>query len=707
MFSRRRLKQVLNAVRRRFDSHRPDVDISTTTTRSTTVSSQETEAPTSDGVDDVEYAENLDMFDAQGEVIVRPSSKEHREALLQRAQNLAACSSRDAPGELPLSFAPSSALPPFQHASLRAGHIRLLKLKKETSGVYAQLEDFPLQDQPPYTCLSYVWGSTSQYTDIPCNNRSLKVTPHLREGLLCVHASRMASDPAWLWIDAVCINQSDDVEKAAQVTGMHEIFANASLVLAWLGPGITDVTEAFAFMPRSITSLWNHYDCGTYNSQMEGENWEAVGDPKSSQWGSLFDVFGLEYWFRLWIVQEVVGRRIGSPFDILCGQDRTSGDIILEIAYLLLTMTMADSVATNTGHLLCYDLYGYRHSTETLSRHGTLDLGFAPSSLLNIAPSRLVSEPLDKIYAVLSLLAPVTRAEIQVDYSDSNRKSFRQVAIQFSRLVLREEGTKRLERLYPTDNADILPSWCFDLWSPERRIAFPPCTDWRAGQGSDATSLREEDDVQNGIQDNVIRLRGFLVDNLQGLQSMHWENALNPGSISTPSPGHFLRSVEACKALVARVSTASEEDFARVLVANSVLRQGYRFSFDDGEGLISRLEQVSSFIRKQEEDGDSRIRSAGMPTAERQYYESMIKNWVERSLLVTNSGRLGLCPMEARTGDEVVIFKGDVMPQVIRAQGDGTYKIIRGGCYIHGLMRGELFDMPSFKERGWNDLQIS
>ena len=386
MFSRRRLKQGLKAVRRRFDSHRPDVDKSTTNTRSTTVSSQGSEAPASDGVEDVEYVENLDMFDAQGSVIVRLSSKERREALLQRAQNLAACSSRGAPGELPLSFAPSSALPPFQHTSLRAGHIRLLKLSQKASGVYAQLEDFPLQDQPPYTCVSYVWGSTAQYTDIPCNDRSLKVTPHLREGLLRVHASRVASDPAWLWVDAICINQSDKIEKAAQVTRMHEIFAGAGLVLAWLGPESEHSHRAFTFMPHAVESLWNHYDRGNYDNEGGEGNWTAVENRKGSEWASLYSVFCLDYWFRLWIVQEVVGRRTGSRFDMICGNDRSSGEILLESAYLISYMGMPDNYGTNVGRLLCADLYRWRRAREASSSRGYEDLGCWPSSLLDIAP---------------------------------------------------------------------------------------------------------------------------------------------------------------------------------------------------------------------------------------------------------------------------------------------------------------------------------
>lgn len=39
----------------------------------------------------------------------------------------------------------------------------------------------------------------------------------------------------FIWIDAVCINQADPIEKAAQISLMGDIYSNASLVIAWLG----------------------------------------------------------------------------------------------------------------------------------------------------------------------------------------------------------------------------------------------------------------------------------------------------------------------------------------------------------------------------------------------------------------------------------------------------------------------------------------
>jgi hypothetical protein len=63
-----------------------------------------------------------------------------------------------------------------------------------------------------------------------------------------------------LWVDAICINQQDKVEKTAQVSRMHEIYSAASNVCIWLGVGETgavdpDETEETFHFIRQILSL--------------------------------------------------------------------------------------------------------------------------------------------------------------------------------------------------------------------------------------------------------------------------------------------------------------------------------------------------------------------------------------------------------------------------------------------------------------------
>lgn len=97
-----------------------------------------------------------------------------------------------------------------------------------------------------YEALSYAWGQASASpqklvvrfrscaSDVEGSSSTvIPIGTNLAEALLHL---RKPKDPRVLWIDAVCINQSDDVEKTKQVQLMSKIYREASLVIAWTGP---------------------------------------------------------------------------------------------------------------------------------------------------------------------------------------------------------------------------------------------------------------------------------------------------------------------------------------------------------------------------------------------------------------------------------------------------------------------------------------
>lgn len=47
---------------------------------------------------------------------------------------------------------------------------------------------------------------------------------------------RHASDTVELWVDTLCIDQNDVIEKNHQLPLMGEIYSKASQVIVWLGP---------------------------------------------------------------------------------------------------------------------------------------------------------------------------------------------------------------------------------------------------------------------------------------------------------------------------------------------------------------------------------------------------------------------------------------------------------------------------------------
>jgi hypothetical protein len=92
-----------------------------------------------------------------------------------------------------------------------------------------------------FEALSYVWGSVDQRVDItvvsdssPSSQTFLRLTPNLH--LALVHLRR-PKEPRLLWIDAICINREDPVEKSLQIQRMHVIYKHGTtpdpLIVRW------------------------------------------------------------------------------------------------------------------------------------------------------------------------------------------------------------------------------------------------------------------------------------------------------------------------------------------------------------------------------------------------------------------------------------------------------------------------------------------
>lgn len=102
-------------------------------------------------------------------------------------------------------------------------------------------------DNPPsYTALSYVWGppptmSGSGDDTLIVNGEAIPA----RENLLsALRAFQRRKDSAYLWVDAVCINQDDLEEKMTQIKLMGDIYSLAEKTVIWLGTAEDDSDDA-------------------------------------------------------------------------------------------------------------------------------------------------------------------------------------------------------------------------------------------------------------------------------------------------------------------------------------------------------------------------------------------------------------------------------------------------------------------------------
>ncbi|KAI0417841.1 heterokaryon incompatibility protein-domain-containing protein [Xylaria grammica] len=105
--------------------------------------------------------------------------------------------------------------------------------------------------------LSYVWGKRQDPKPIWVDGQLFQITGNLYEILLNL---RRPSTSRVLWIDAICINQSDLEEKLHQVRLMGEIYSNARIVTIWLSgqtPGVNLTPDPYNSMAPFPSSFGN------------------------------------------------------------------------------------------------------------------------------------------------------------------------------------------------------------------------------------------------------------------------------------------------------------------------------------------------------------------------------------------------------------------------------------------------------------------
>jgi hypothetical protein len=81
--------------------------------------------------------------------------------------------------------------------------------------------------------------------EITCNGSSLQVTSNLHDALQYL---RPIDGERIMWIDAVCINQTNPQERTAQVGIMKNIYSKSDHVVIWLGKDTDDDETAFAIL---------------------------------------------------------------------------------------------------------------------------------------------------------------------------------------------------------------------------------------------------------------------------------------------------------------------------------------------------------------------------------------------------------------------------------------------------------------------------
>ena len=186
----------------------------------------------------------------------------------------------------------------FKHSSLYGNSLRLLQPTSTTKdALQFRLVHVPRESTPGYTAVSYTWGNEEPTEIIYLNGQVFHVTPNLWSCLyyLSVFAKHHA---AWdyIWVDAVCIDQSNDLERNAQVRFMDATYRDSVCASVWLG--LVSVPESYKHMIANSREPIKLLDCDPFD-------WSDCMD----------DLANRPYWSRYWVIQEFL---LAQNVDIFC-----------------------------------------------------------------------------------------------------------------------------------------------------------------------------------------------------------------------------------------------------------------------------------------------------------------------------------------------------------------------------------------------------
>ncbi|KAE8445975.1 hypothetical protein EG329_012614 [Mollisiaceae sp. DMI_Dod_QoI] len=287
----------------------------------------------------------------------------------------------------PLQILPApSGFARFKYEPLKAfstkPSIRLAVLEPGTreSNIRITLVTKAFAERPKYEALSYAWGRPNAVRNIELNGTRVQVRMNLWSAL--VHL-RSDTEGRALWIDAICINQTDLEERNEQVQLMAYIYSRAKKVLVWLG-----VIVIFDSEPHK---------------EKTQEELEKIARSE------IYTLTQRPYWWRVWIVQE-----IGSAMSLEIHWGTT-----LELDPTAKFISRFESWERFFKRIPLEDEHQNAAVTLARQREGRHGDNFLLANLMVACQRSECEEPRDKVYGFVGIAHDCEDGSFPVDYSKS------------------------------------------------------------------------------------------------------------------------------------------------------------------------------------------------------------------------------------------------------------------------------------------------
>ncbi|KAH8889129.1 hypothetical protein GQ53DRAFT_653285 [Thozetella sp. PMI_491] len=523
-----------------------------------------------------------------------------------------------------------------------------------------------------------------------------------------------------IWVDALCIDQSNIQEKNTHVLSMGKIYYNAEMVHVWLGDLIGVEPDAInGFL--SVQNLFREVG----DAIEEDDSFQMIQRKfflhplwHKIEWEAIALFIGRAWFERSWVVQEIANAKdavvYSGPFCIPW----------VAMSNLLgsLRAHRLDEIIPNLASPKIIAIMAHLRETQLKSAPDIelLDL----LEWLRGLKSTLAS---DKIYAVLGLTPQA--ASVEVDYAKKPEQVYTDFAVQNLQDGSLDILGHCVVSTRPSDFELKLPSWVPDWtrpgWTEPFRLRGLQCA---AAGGTKPDFVVE-------ASEGKLHIKGRLLDTVRVVDTeakiplapdvAEQDETDDDEELSRSKLRSHTKDYQIGKNWLnmARLAWSDEEtvdgekydNMWRTFMcnrtrANEVPSPALRNAY---EILMQEMQ-----IRTSVDGGDPRtqdmLEESGLMDlvgfAPRSFFgDEIISQWMStlkgahmkwcyhRRFLVSADDRYGWVVDGTLPGDKVVVFYGHDYPFVIRETGEGTYRIV-GDCYIHGLMDGEGVEAP-FEEK--------
>ncbi|KAH6694338.1 heterokaryon incompatibility protein-domain-containing protein [Leptodontidium sp. MPI-SDFR-AT-0119] len=583
-------------------------------------------------------------------------------------------------------------------------------LSESSNPVSCTLSHVSLEAAPAYTALSYNWGDTAQRVGILVNGATIMVTLNLEAALRHL---RLPDKPLTLWVDFLCIDQSDKVEKSEQLEQMRQIYVQALSVVAWLGPAESNSDAALHWIQqyggrsldlgigtkpelrlRYLLEALEANGKGLVDARLKkfAEDLKEGLSPTNLENADIITalsrLFKRPYWSRIWIIQELSS---ASRLIFMCGNRMVKDDHLNHAVRLLrnfghyqhLQRTHDSPIAHSPGV-----------SVNSIDTHDPISLiklrrAAVPSPLIHLMRSFRhfqATDPRDKVFALLGISKDTEALRLHPDY----RKSCQEVYSNLARTLIRNGYVEVLSLCEFPKQIDGLPSWVHD-WSAKsyRSPLQQRSLDRRARP---ITSILEPKFSASGTNQTIslegghttswrmpLLLRATFLGEVQQV-GMSWErNAF----------GRWLHDLQKLSSLIPDTSILSgggAHAVWRTAVADQEIRQGIgkprlseekvRIVHELLKGVDMSLMDAQKFLR------------AGLSD----YCEQLRVVAQGRRPLLASGNYLGIGPRETEQGDLVFILLGADTPYILRRRSQDETLHLIGEAYMYGVMDGEAME---------------